>query len=113
MSLTQGTLLISAASMMVRQDKEGFKYGIAWGKLAYFRQKREGFDEYIEGCAERIEYDGAADKVQMFTRAHAARAGRGARQLHLLRRGDRVLPGHRRRQSGRDRRQSAGPRAGR
>jgi lipopolysaccharide export system protein LptA len=67
--LTQGTMVIRGDRMEVRQDNDGFKHGISWGKLAYFRQKREGFDEYIEGWAERIEYDGRADKVQMFTRA--------------------------------------------
>ena len=40
-----------------------------WGNLAYFRQKREGYDEHIEGWAERMEYDGRADKLQMFNRA--------------------------------------------
>ncbi|MBI4196050.1 MAG: lipopolysaccharide transport periplasmic protein LptA [Betaproteobacteria bacterium] len=67
--LTQGTLTIRGDRMQVRQDREGFKHGTAWGNLAYFRQKREGYDEYIEGWAERIEYDGRADKMQMFTRA--------------------------------------------
>ena len=67
--LTQGTLQIRGDRMEVRQDKEGFRYGTTWGNLAYFRQKREGFDEYIEGWAERIEYDGRAEKVQMFNRA--------------------------------------------
>ena len=67
--LTQGTMVIRGDRMEVRQDNDGFKHGISWGKLAYFRQKREGFDEYVEGWAERIEYDGRADKVQMFTRA--------------------------------------------
>jgi lipopolysaccharide export system protein LptA len=67
--LTQGTLQIRGDRMEVRQDKEGFRHGTAWGNLAYFRQKREGYDEYIEGWAERIEYDGRAEKVQMFTRA--------------------------------------------
>jgi len=67
--LTQGTMVIRGDRMEVRQDYDGFRHGISWGKLAYFRQKREGFDEYIEGWAERIEYDGRADKVQMFTRA--------------------------------------------
>ncbi len=53
---------------VVRQDARGFKTGTTWGKPAYFRQKRDG-DEYVEGWAERIEYDGRADKVQMFNRA--------------------------------------------
>jgi lipopolysaccharide export system protein LptA len=71
--LTQGTLVIRGDRMQVRQDDEGFRYGITWGNLAYFRQKREGYDEHIEGWAERIEYDGRADKVQMFNRASMKR----------------------------------------
>jgi lipopolysaccharide export system protein LptA len=59
--------------MEVRQDKDGFRQGITWGKPAHFRQKREGFDEYIEGWAERIEYDGRAESVQMFDRAQLKR----------------------------------------
>lgn len=67
--LTQGTMTIRGDRMQVRQDDEGFRHGTTWGNLAYFRQKRDGYDEYIEGWAERIEYDGRADKVQMFNRA--------------------------------------------
>ena len=68
--LTQGTLMIRGDRMIVQQDADGFKSGIAHGKLASFRQKREGYDEFIEGFAERIEYDSKADKVQMFNQAH-------------------------------------------
>lgn len=68
--LTQGTLTIRGDRMIVQQDNDGFKSGVAVGKLASFRQKREGFDEYVEGYAERIEYDSKADKVQMFNRAY-------------------------------------------
>ena len=71
--LTQGTLQIRGDRMEVRQDKEGFRQGITWGSPAHFRQKREGFDEYIEGWAERIEYDGRAESVQMFNRAQLKR----------------------------------------
>lgn len=71
--LTQGTLVIRGDKMVVHQDSAGFKSGTTWGDLAYFRQKREGYDEYIEGWAERIEYDGRADKVQMFDRASMKR----------------------------------------
>jgi lipopolysaccharide export system protein LptA len=73
--LTQGTMQIRADRMVVRQDAEGFQYGTAYGNLASFRQKREGFDEWIEGFAERIEYDGKADKLQMFKRALLKRTG--------------------------------------
>lgn len=71
--LTQGTMQIRGDRMEVRQDKEGFKYGTTWGSLAYFRQKRDGYDEYIEGWAERIEYDGRAETMQMFNRARMQR----------------------------------------
>jgi lipopolysaccharide export system protein LptA len=71
--LTQGTLQIRGDRMEVRQDKDGFKFGITWGSPAYFRQKREGFDEYIEGWSERIEYDGQAQTMQMFERAQLKR----------------------------------------
>ncbi len=74
-TLTQGTLQIKADRIIVKQDTEGFQYGIAFGKPAYFRQKREGFDEYIEGYGERLEYDGKLDKMQMFTNARIQRGG--------------------------------------
>lgn len=73
--LTQGTLVIRGDRMEVRQDAQGFNNGITWGNLAYFRQKREGHDEIIEGWAERIEYDGRADKLQMFNRASMKKTG--------------------------------------
>src|SRR5258707_12038096 len=72
-TLTQGTLTIKADKIIVKQDAEGFQYGIAYGNPAHFRQKREGYDEYIEGFSERLEYDGKADKVQMFTNARMQR----------------------------------------
>lgn len=67
--LKQGTMMLRGDRMEVRQDKEGFKQGTVWGKRAYFRQKRDGVDEWIEGWAERIEYDSRADKVQLFVKA--------------------------------------------
>ena len=74
-TLTQGTLQIKADKVIVKQDADGFQYGIAFGKPASFRQKREGFDEYIEGFAERLEYDGKVEKMQMFTNARIQRGG--------------------------------------
>jgi len=71
--LTQGTLQIRGDRMEVRQDKDGFKLGITWGSPVYFRQKREGVDEHIEGWAERMEYDSQAQTMQMFDRAQLKR----------------------------------------
>lgn len=73
--LTQGTLTIRGDRMEIRQDTQGFKNGTTWGNLAYFRQKREGYDEYIEGWAERIEYDGRTDKMQLFNQASMKKGG--------------------------------------
>lgn len=67
--LVQGTLNIRSDKMVVIEDTEGFQHGTAYGNPAYFRQKREGFDEYIEGWGKRIEYDNRTDKVELFTEA--------------------------------------------
>jgi lipopolysaccharide export system protein LptA len=71
--LTQGTLTIRSSKLVVTQDAEGFQKGVATGGadgLARFRQKREGKDEYIDGEAERIEYDSRGEKAEFFVRAH-------------------------------------------
>jgi len=67
--VTQGTLLLKADKLIVKQDAAGFNYAYAYGKPAHFRQKRDGYDEYIEGQGERLEYDGKADRMQVFTNA--------------------------------------------
>jgi lipopolysaccharide export system protein LptA len=73
--LTRGTLTIRADRIIVRQDNDGFQYGVAIGKPAAFRQKREGSDEYIDGEALRIEYDGRAERVVFFNNARLHRDG--------------------------------------
>ena len=70
--LVQGSLIIRAEKLVVTQDAEGFQKGVATGGdagLAHFRQKREGKDEYVDGEAERIEYDGRGEVAQFFARA--------------------------------------------
>lgn len=71
--LSQGTMVLRAEKLVVSQDANGYQKGIAYGgsgRLASFRQKREGKDEFVEGEAERIEHDGKAEKTELFTRAH-------------------------------------------
>jgi lipopolysaccharide export system protein LptA len=67
--LTQGTLIIRADELTVIQENDEFKKGIAIGNLAYFKQKREGYEEFIEGEAERIEYNAITDELRMFRNA--------------------------------------------
>ena len=81
--LTQGTLVIRGDRMVVQQDADGFKFGVAYGNLASFRQKREGYDEYIDGYAERIEYDSKAEKLQMFNRAYLKKANDDVRGNYI------------------------------
>lgn len=71
--LTQGTLVIHADKLVVREDKDGFQHSTSTGNPTTFKQKREGKDEYMEGSAQRIEYDGRMDKVQLYTRAWVKR----------------------------------------
>lgn len=78
--VTKGTILIRGAKVDVRQDPEGYQHGVVTaeaGKLAYYKQKREGLDEFIEGQADVIEYDGKADRVRFIKRAELRRL-RGA-----------------------------------
>ncbi|HET8748230.1 MAG TPA: lipopolysaccharide transport periplasmic protein LptA, partial [Ramlibacter sp.] len=78
--VTKGTIVIRGAKMVVKQDPEGYQFGTVTaepGKRAYFRQKRDGVDEYIEGEGETIEYDGKADRVKFIGRAEMRRL-RGA-----------------------------------
>lgn len=70
--LTQGTLVIRAAKVVVTQDIEGFQRGVAYappGGLAKFRQKREGRDDYVDGEGERIEQDAKTEVTQFFNKA--------------------------------------------
>lgn len=74
--VTKGSIVIRGARVEVRQDTEGNQYGLVTaepGKLAFYRQKRDGVDEFIEGEAETIEYDGRADTVKFLRRAQLRR----------------------------------------
>ncbi|HZP88345.1 MAG TPA: lipopolysaccharide transport periplasmic protein LptA [Burkholderiales bacterium] len=72
-TMTQGTMVLKADRVFVRQDLDGYNYAVAYGRPAYFKQKREGVDEYVEGWSERMEYDGKQDKVQLFTNARVTK----------------------------------------
>lgn len=69
-TLTKGTMTIRGDRVVVRQDPEGYQYGDAYGKPATFRQRRDGpGDQWIEGWANRLEYDGKNDTLRLHERA--------------------------------------------
>lgn len=70
--ITKGTTIVRGERVDVMQDPEGYQQAVsiaAPGKLAFYRKKRDGVDEYIEGEGERIEYDSRADLVKFIKRA--------------------------------------------
>ena len=71
--LTQGSMIIRADRIVVQQDNDGFQRGVATGSPATFRHKREGNGEYIDGQAQRIEYDSKIDRVEFFNSARLRR----------------------------------------
>ncbi len=76
--LTQGTLTIRGDKLVVTQDAAGFQNGVATAageRLASFRQRREGSAEYVEGEAERIEYDSRTEQARLFNRARVRSGG--------------------------------------
>lgn len=84
--LTQGTLTLRGDKVVVTQDLEGFQKGVATanaGGLAHFRQKREGKPDFVEGEAERIEYDSKTDKAKLFNRAWVKSAGDEVRGQYI------------------------------
>lgn len=78
--MTKGTIVLRGAQLDVRQDAEGYQFGTVLappGKRAFFRQKRDTLpgapDEYVEGEAEVIEYDGKVDNVKLIRRGELRR----------------------------------------
>jgi lipopolysaccharide export system protein LptA len=75
--LTRGTILMKADKMVVTQDPQGYQYVTLYappGGLASFRQKRDGGeDQWIDGQAERIEYDDKAEIMKLYSKARMRR----------------------------------------
>jgi lipopolysaccharide export system protein LptA len=74
--ITKGTTIIRGERVDVRQDPQGYQFATVIapaGKRAFYRKKREGVNEYIEGEGELIEYDSQADIVKFTRRAELRR----------------------------------------
>jgi lipopolysaccharide export system protein LptA len=67
--ITQGTLEIRADRIVFRQNADNSLSATAYGNPVALRQKRDGVDEYYEGYAQRLEYDGSKELVELFDNA--------------------------------------------
>ncbi len=65
--ITKGTIVIRADRVEVREGADGYRMAVAFGsrsRPAAFRQKRDDVNEYIEGQADRLEYEEKGDVVR-------------------------------------------------
>jgi len=71
--LTRGTLTMKSDRALVKETPEGYMSVTLTsgpGRVATFRQKRDGVgDMWVEGQAERIEYDERQELVKLFSKA--------------------------------------------
>ena len=67
--VTQGTMRMTAARVMVKEDAERHKVYVANGAPVTFRQKRDKVDEWVEGYAERAEFDDRNDVLKLYSNA--------------------------------------------
>lgn len=83
---TKGSLLLRAARMEVQQNAQGGQVATLWAapqERVFFRQKREGTNEFTEGEAEQITYDNQTDIITLVQRAEV-RMLRGAQVADKL-----------------------------
>lgn len=66
--ISQGTMVIRADSVEIRESPDGYRTAVAIGspaRPASYRQKRDAVDESVEGVADRIEFDSRSDVLQL------------------------------------------------
>lgn len=76
--LEQGTMRITAERMVTKEDAAGYISAQAFGPTSgqiTFRQKREGFNDFIDGVADRAEFDDKASTLKLFGRARLTSGG--------------------------------------
>ena len=71
--VSQGTMMLRADRVQVTQNANGLDKLSATGRPVAFRQKLDGRDEFIEGYADRIEYDSVNSQLEMIGQAQLRR----------------------------------------
>ena len=74
--MTRGLLTLRADALDLREDSEGFQFGIATmdeGKRVQIRQEQPEEYKVLEGIGERAEYDGKAETFDLIGKARVTR----------------------------------------
>lgn len=71
--LSQGTMLVRADWVQVTQNAEGLDKVNATGRPVAFRQKMDSSEEFIEGFADRVEFDGVTRQLELIGQARLRR----------------------------------------
>jgi lipopolysaccharide export system protein LptA len=64
--ITQGTIVLKADRVVLKQQPDGTYNVSATGKPVTFRQKMDNSDEFVDASALRIEYLGSKDLVELY-----------------------------------------------
>jgi lipopolysaccharide export system protein LptA len=84
---TRGTLLLKAERAEVKEAPDGYQTIVLTsvpGKPVLFRQKRDtGADEWLEGQADRVEYDERTEVARMYSNA-VLRQLEGSKLVHEM-----------------------------
>jgi lipopolysaccharide export system protein LptA len=81
--ITQGTLTIRADRIVFHQNPDNSLSATAYGNPVSFREKRDNMDEYYEGFAQRIVYNGQTRLVELFDRALLKKSGDEIRSNYI------------------------------
>ena len=81
--ITQGTMTIQADRVTFRQNADNSLSATAYGNPVRFREKRDGTDDYYEGFAQRIVYDGVKRFVELFENALLKKSGNEIRSNYI------------------------------
>ena len=71
--VTQGTMRMTANKVTVREDAQRHKVYVANGHPVTFRQKLDNSDEWVEGYAQRAEFDDRDDMLRLYDDARVKR----------------------------------------
>lgn len=64
--VVQGTIVLKADRVVLKQQADGTYNVSATGKPVYFRQKMDNSEEFVDAQALRIEYLGSRDLVELY-----------------------------------------------